>query len=481
MAPKIGPRGTTIQDVMNVATNGAQPVQSQYVYAPTPPTQPATTAFDYASLLAGQPAATYGQKYGGMPTAEYAKAMIIGGAQQARSVGELAALQASIANQKLIDQSYTDLTSGTNKLYPSFRARLEKPLVTTPGTTHYRPPALQATKDIEELERTLNGMYVYDLDGTRRLSTNSNPLEAQALQTAINEGKRELNRTGYDPASVNRSEADMVQQTAVNMLQSSPVSVEDQYGNQQLLYDKDGQVIDRPSSAYNAKTMLFPSTPVLARNAAQNQAFIDMQPALDAAKAQQVTPYQNIADAIKNIPLSQLAQQIATQRYGYDPALAQGLFDQGVDIQAMRDQADLYILQHPDLNMSQPEAISQFFGQEGLDQYNYQQAQSALYGTPTEQTAADDAANADGDAQLMSAYGVKPADIRPGDSATARLIMSDTNFYAQFQAGLAAIAQSDGAYTPAQIEQQFMQQYLTEGDPVSAILLDALLKKFTFG
>ena len=486
MAPKVGPRGTTIQNVMDVATNGSKPSEPQYIY--TPSTQPATTAIDYAALLAGQPAPTYGQKYGGMPTAEYFKALNIGAAQQARSVGELAAMQANANFETLQRKLVGDLIRGTNKLTPSFKSRLEGPLMTTPGTRNYRPPSFQATQDIDEQQRTLNSMYVYDMNGTRRLSMNINPLDAQALQTAINESKLELSRSGYDPAMVDRGQADAIQQTAVNkqnaysaymdrmnMLQSSPVSVEDEDGNQQLLYDKNGNVINRPSSAYNTQTMLFPSTPVIARNAAERQTQINLQPSYDASLAQQVTPYANLAEGIGNIPLSQLAQQMAVQRYGYDPALAQGLFDQSVDIQALTDQQTLYGLMNPDLSYTPEERIRQLYGQEELDQYNQQQAQTSLYGTPTEQTALEQQQFSELDTDLFGVYASTPAEVYAENPNVAREYMADPVFLSEFQAGVTEIAGAGQGLQTTTATQFLTDYWNASSDPVRSKIMEKLI------
>jgi len=364
MAPKIGPRGTTIQDVMNVATNGSQPVEPNYVYASKLPTQPATTAIDYAALLAGQPAATYGQKYGGMPTAEYAKAMIIGAAQQARSVGELAAMQAQQATQGL--------------------------------KTYYEP------------------FLTEDFD--------ANP---------INKPKYFLK----DPVtSTNPYDTNQIGSTNKNTF---------------------GQIVNNYLAQSDTKEKF---TPKMTRD-----------------YNTQVQPYDALANNILSVPLSEYARQIATQRYGYDPALAQGIFDQGVDIQALTDQQTLYGLMNPQLSYSPEERIYQQYGQEGLDLYNQQQAQSSLYGTPTEQTALEQQAYAEVDADLFSVYASTPAEVYEENPDVARSYMADATFLSEFQAGVTEIAGAGEGLETMTASKFLTDYYNAVSDPVRARIMEKLI------
>ena len=398
MFPKIGPRGTTIQDVMGVAQNGAQANKSQYVYAPQSITPPATTTFDYASLLAGQPAATYGQKYGGMPTAEYAKAMILGAAQQARSVGELAAMQAQ-----------------------------------------------QATADLEQ-------QFAQNFD--EQLATNLDYANTMSKQPLLDPSK--YTTQGYGPTWFEDTERNK----------------QDAYG----AYMDRLNMYDLPSAQRQLTDtgFMIPGDTTLGanRNTAQKQ----LEPQLTRDYASQVQPYQDLAESIGNIPLSQLAQQIAVQRYGYDPALAQGLFDQGVDIQALTDQQTLFGLMNPALSLSPEEKIYQQYGQEGLDQYIQQQAQSSLYGTPTEQTALEQQAYAEVDTNLFGLYAVTPAEVLPENPDVARSYMSDQNFLAQFQTGVTLMAATQPGISPNVAANEFLLKYANENpDPVGIRIMQELI------
>ena len=460
MAPKIGPRGTTIQDVMNVAQNGAQPVESNYVYAPPSTQPPATTAFDYASLLAGQPAPTYGQKYGGMPTAEYFKALNIGAAQQARSVGDLARMQAATNFETLQRKLVGDLYSGTNKLTPSFRAQLEGPLM--PESTSRNTAILNMTPAIADIETRLAakqrearrlGSYEASRTGINNQIT---ALEAELRDTQ--RGLRTINPSRLTPEELtaeNKADAYSAYMDRMNMLQSSDLT--------------------KSISPEGVETLTYPSTPVIARNAAERQTQINLQPSYDASLAQQVTPYDTLAEGIGNIPLSQLAQQMAVQRYGYDPALAAGLFDQSVDIQALTDEQTLYGLMNPQLSYSPEERIYQQYGQEGLDLYNEQQAQSSLYGTPTEQTDLEQQQYAEVDTNLFGVYASTPAEVYKENPNAAREYMADPVFLSEYQAGVTEIAGAGQGLQETKAREFLTDYWNASSDPVRSKIMENLI------
>jgi hypothetical protein len=238
--------------------------------------------------------------------------------------------------------------------------------------------------------------------------------------------------------------------------------------------------------------MLDPSTggtiPEMLRAGAQRQTATNLTPALEAALAEQVTPYETVAQGFANTPLSQFAQQIAVNRYGYDPALAAGLFDTSVDIQSLKDEADLFAAQNPQLSMSPAEIVYNQLGEEGLNQYLQQQAEQALIGSPSQQRTeaelAQDAANAPIDAELYSAYATAPGDLSSALNAdVARQYMSDPNFLAQFQAGTTQIYDEMGkGVSGADAVNAYIRNYLNEtADPVSARILEELLSNIAFG
>jgi hypothetical protein len=454
MAPKIGPRGITIEDVVDVANNGLSKTGAATYKSVSQPT--ATSPVDYAALLAGGPASTYGQKYGGQPSGEYAKQMILGAAMQAKSIGDLAALQAATNQQNLTSKFASDLLAGTNKLYPTYRAQFDQPMLDSNNRNVQIQNLTPAISDLEarlaERKRYARriGAYEQQRQGTGR--------EIDILQEDLRDTRRALgqvNPTGKTPeqlAAENKANAYGAYMTRMNML------------------GEGGTIPER------------------LRSGAQRQTATNLTPALQAALAEQVTPYETVAAGFANTPLSQFAQQIAVNRYGYDPALAAGLFDTSVDVQSLKDEADLFAAQNPQLNMSPAEIVYNQLGEEGLNQYLQQQAEQALMGSPSQQRTeaelAQDAANAPIDAELYSAYATAPGNVNSALNAdVARQYMSDPNFLAQFQAGTTQIYDEMGkGISGADAVNAYMQNYLnTTGDPVSARILEELLSNIAFG
>jgi hypothetical protein len=473
MAPKIGPRGITIEDVVNVANNGLSKTGAATYKSVSQPM--ATSPVDYAALLAGGPASTYGEKYAGQPSGEYAKQMILGAAMQAKSIGDLAALQASTNQQNLTSKFASDLLAGTNKLYPTYRAQFDQPMLDSNNRNVQIQNLTPAISDLEArlAERKLYarriGAYEQQRQGTGK--------EIDILEAELRDARRamgQVNPLGKTPeqfAEENKANAYGAYMDRMNMLDTS------------------GLPSSRNTTNQGAGSVsLQPTVPELLRGGAQRQTISNLMPGLNQAKAEQVTPYETVAQGFANTPLSQFAQQIAVNRYGYDPALAAGLFDTSVDIQSLKDQADLFAAQNPQLNMSPAEIVRYQFGEEALNQYLQQQAEQALYGTGSQQRTeaelAQDAANAPIDAELYSVYATAPGDLSSALNAdVARQYMSDPNFLAQFQAGTTKIYDDmSQGLSGADAVNSYMQNYLnTTGDPVSARILEELLSNVSFG
>ncbi len=469
MAPKIGPRGITIEDVQNVANNGISQKDGTSYKSISKPT--ATSPVDYAALLAGGPASTYGQKYAGQPSGEYARQMILGAAMQAKSIGDLAAMQAATNRSQLESKFTSDLLSRTNEVYPTLRAKFDKPLLDeSTMTRNYVPgPQAQSAQQLSDLENELNDLYVTGMGNQRTLAIGTDPAKVRALQSSIDQAKRTLQYSGYSPA-----------EEALNALRSQEEAIRQTAVNKQNAY---GAYMNRMNMLGEGRSL-----PQRLRAGAQRDIIADLTPGLESAVAEQVTPYETVAQGFANTPLSQFAQQIAVNRYGYDPALAAGLFDTSVDIQSLKDEADLFAAQNPQLNMSPAEIVYNQLGEEGLNQYLQQQAEQALMGSPSQQRTeaelAQDAANAPIDAELYSAYATAPGNVNSALNAdVARQYMSDPNFLAQFQAGTTQIYDEMGkGISGADAVNAYMQNYLnTTGDPVSARILEELLSNIAFG
>ena len=475
---KIGPRGITIEDVVDVANNGIrQTSATPYRSARFENAQPtATSPVDYAALLAGGPASTYGMKYAGQPSGEYAKQMILGAAMQAKSIGDLAAMQAATNRSQLESKFASDLLSGTNKLYPTYRAQFDQPLAPLSSARNVQIQNL--TPAISDLEARLAERKLYARRiGAYEQQRQGTGKEIDILEAELRDARRamgQVNPLGKTPeqfAEENKANAYGAYMDRMNMLDTS------------------GLPSSRNTTNQGAGSVsLQPTVPELLRGGAQRQTITNLMPSLNQAKAEQVTPYETVAEGFANTPLSQFAQQIAVNRYGYDPALAAGLFDTSVDIQSLKDQADLFAAQNPQLNMSPAEIVYDQLGEEGLNQYLQQQAEQALYGTGSQQRTeaelAQDAANAPIDAELYSVYATAPGDLSSALNAdVARQYMSDPNFLAQFQAGTTKIYDDmSQGLSGADAVNSYMQNYLnTTGDPVSARILEELLSNVSFG
>jgi hypothetical protein len=121
--PKIGPRGVTIEDVQDVATNGSKVGKSQYVYAP--PSQ-SSQAYDpklLAALMAGQAQPSYGEKYGGFPTRDMLNDAALGYALNIRDIGDYARSQQAALSAPL--EASLQKTYDTNTANQAFRTAVE--------------------------------------------------------------------------------------------------------------------------------------------------------------------------------------------------------------------------------------------------------------------------------------------------------------------------------------------------------------------
>ena len=140
MAPKIGPRGITIQDVQRVASGGL-PKEEDKPYQqgrPTyePPTYSSTTAYNpelLAALMAGQAQPSYGQKYGGFPTREMLNDAALGYALNIRDIGDYALAKGRQLEAPMFAKEQAVQRSATG--YDDFAAEIAK------GRAKYNTPS----------------------------------------------------------------------------------------------------------------------------------------------------------------------------------------------------------------------------------------------------------------------------------------------------------------------------------------------------
>lgn len=123
--PKIGPRGVTIEDVQDVATNGIrQTGEANYIYAPPSQSSPAYDPKLLAALMAGQAQPSYGEKYGGFPTRDMLNDAALGYALNIRDIGDYAAAQGSLLEAPLYAKNQNVQQSATG--YDAFAAEIAK-------------------------------------------------------------------------------------------------------------------------------------------------------------------------------------------------------------------------------------------------------------------------------------------------------------------------------------------------------------------
>ena len=110
MAPKIGPRGITIQDVQRVANSGmpkrGTTLDDTFVTPAHQQPKPSSTTQAYnpellAALMAGQAQPSYGEKYGGFPTRDMLNDAALGYALNLRDVADYAGYKAAELNAPL--------------------------------------------------------------------------------------------------------------------------------------------------------------------------------------------------------------------------------------------------------------------------------------------------------------------------------------------------------------------------------------------
>lgn len=125
MAPKIGPRGVTIDDVQDVATNGIrQTVTTPYRSARFKNAQPAYNPELLAAMMAGQAQPSYGEKYGGFSTREMLNDAALGYALNLRDVADYAGYKAAELNAPL-ERERTSVYDSADG-YDAFAAEIAK-------------------------------------------------------------------------------------------------------------------------------------------------------------------------------------------------------------------------------------------------------------------------------------------------------------------------------------------------------------------
>lgn len=447
MAPKIGPRGITIQDVQRVANSGLpkDTGESQYVYAPTQSTQPAFSAIDLAAMLASKMQPGAGQKYAGYPTASMLQDAILGSALNFKDLGSYAATQANILGEPAQAAYLAALDNTDPKSLLSTQLRGNQSLLRQGISKDPYVSAAQAAYD-----KTMSSSgFAPGLGG----ATYSNVM-GMSIPTGYSLGS-DMTASGQD-AQARLAAAQYAAQMKL---------LKNVYGDTTFT----GGLNDRLESN--------------ALEQAKTQAETTRQAAFQSSGALRAD---EIARSIQDVPVSQLAQMMASS-YGVDPNVARAMFGAQTDVDYARSQAALDAANSGvDTGMTEAEMILAYEGRDALIEWQKGKAAAALYGTPEEQARAaqdeTDAQTAIFDQQVQTTYGVSPKSVTGVDPEIARQLFMDTNFTGWIDTGMARLQNADGTQTPDQIVAELGSQYLTAKPmgKVEAIALVEILSNWKF-
>lgn len=453
MAPRSGIRGVTIEDVADVAGQGSSVMRGGYTF--TRPSERPTFNLSVPDLIKGMtgtPINTAGQKYSGFPTATAQEAAILGSIIPFYSIGDYAR---QLAEQRL-GEIGSETASDVRRMYgPEMLQQNALGPISIPGVGNVAPanvargnvadPAYQAAE--------LAAKQAWRDLGIAKL-TGGLPDKLQEYQELLDEGFQ------LEPAQ---------QQEYEDLWRTQRGTAQDIFAKQQ--------------AAEKAQADLA----LLSRNLTSSRLAGATGRAAQAAEqvSQEVTPGMEFAQQVAEVPRYQLAQQMATQYFGMDPALAAGLFTPQVDIDYMDMMRDYekasQLARGIDPNASVEDTLLTIdpSGQR-LAAYQQEialQKEQALYEGAN--TASED--EYDANIELATGFSVKQA---AGDLplATARAFLSDSQFVNAVQESIAAMSSGefDAGLTNSQIIQQITSQYAREVDPVAAVILGNILASFEY-
>lgn len=446
MAPKIGPRGVTIDDVQDVAKNGISQTDGTSYKSISQPAQPAFSAADLASMLASQRQPGYGQKYAGFPTASMMEQAILGSALGFKDLGTYAANQRDILAEPA-QRAFADALD-TSK----YDSLLSKQLSTNRQIVGR---GISQDPQVAAAQKALSDFYGERGLGTGR-SQESISYSSSGIPTTFNFADKPYG----DPEAQNLAAQLANAQYSANMARLNAVRGTGDY---------DGNVQSQIEA--NALAQVTPQAE------AARQAALRSSGALRADE---------IARGINNLPVSQLAQIMASS-YGLDPNIARAMFGPQTDVDYAKAQASLDLLNSGvDPGMTEAEMILTYEGPEALTEWQASKANAALYGTPDEQLQAQqdeiDAQTAIFDLQIQNTYGVSPKNVTGVDPQIARQLFQDTNFTGWIDTGIAELQNADGTKSPDQIIGELGSQYLTAKPmgKVEAIALVEVLSNWKF-
>jgi len=192
---------------------------------------------------------------------------------------------------------------------------------------------------------------------------------------------------------------------------------------------------------------------------------------LESNLASEVRPAQGIAEALGSFTPSQLAQQIAVSRYGYDPMLASGLFGAQTDLDYVSQQQAIQDAERRAMGyntgLSTDEILAQQLSPEEFQQYQINKALGSYENTMTDYTQEDQ--------NLFDVYGVLPSNDQE------RAIMNNPEFANVLVNARKAMSEQKSV-SPTSAAGQIARKFLLDNPtkPAEARLLDDILRNYAF-
>lgn len=195
--------------------------------------------------------------------------------------------------------------------------------------------------------------------------------------------------------------------------------------------------------------------------------------------------YQQIADIVGDTPVSEFAQQIATSRYGMDPAQAAGMFGVDMDIKYQKDVDNARRLAEGMPQITMDQFIWDNYGPEEYQNYMFRKAEQLLYGSPEEIAQAEqDAIDLANDLTISENYGFRPTDISGVDPAAVREAFANEPFQAFMEDGIATYNDPEKMQdyvTPTILGNELAQQWLSQGGTMAeAQVIQRIFATFDF-
>lgn len=476
MAPRVGPRGATIADVLRVAQGGpSQPPtpinRGGYKITRLSSGQPDATALrdTLMGMIFTGPASTYGKKYGGFPTAEMGKLAITGGIEPYYQVGQAAQSYAAENAQKLNEQALSDISRAYGLVGPT-KLTLKVDPVTgrvvpfdvqptadyVPGQPGGRPVSAADYYWNAPIDRATQSANAAVEDAKTALAAAKARMNIDARRQAIAqlgdiEQRAAVQQPGFYQNLTNEADRELAREIRRGLGVGADTAAS---YNDQLIAQQNAAEQDLRAARY-AKSMA-------EMNRIQSPGL--QQTGIVRRTEEQIAndPYAQLASDIAATPRYELARKMAVERYGYSPDVAQAMFTPEMDVQANQErrayEKDLmYQAYNIDPTYDTEDIILSTSGPEALMAYREQQAQAAINRANEGARTAEEVAY---DQQIEAMVGINPADVAVGDVATARQIMSNPEWQNQLVMNIQAISNADA--TTAEDKKNLARQFASD-------------------